>query len=107
MDVTIDYEDVVARFNNSLLTNLRGHGAEQACLEGWVPDEDPVMSILNMVEAAEAAGLASIAVHFGPATMDAGQRDRLTGLVSDLGRADLAERGDDGFVLAVHGLGEA
>ena len=50
----IDYEALVESYNDRLLNQLRSHGVDHAFLEMWVPDEDPVNSILNMVEAAEA-----------------------------------------------------
>jgi hypothetical protein len=103
-DATIDYEATVARFTDSLLTNLRGHGAEAACLEGWVPDADPVRSLLNMVETAELAGEASITIRFAAATLDPAGRDTLLAAVSDLGQARL-DTVEGGFRLRVEGLG--
>jgi hypothetical protein len=52
----IDYEALVESYNDRLLNQLRSHGVDHAFLEMWVPDEDPITSILNMVEAAEAHG---------------------------------------------------
>lgn len=100
MDVTITYEEAVENFNSSLLTNLRGHGAQEACLEGWVPDADPVFSILNMVEAAEAAGLPGIGVHFTGSSLDAAQRQQLLDQVGRIGPARLTAD-QDGFLLSV------
>ncbi len=52
----INYEKMVEDYNATLLTKLRSHGSELDYLEMWVPDEDPVKCILNMVEAADAYG---------------------------------------------------
>jgi len=56
MSDPIDYEALVESYNDRLLNQLRSHGVDHVFLEMWVPDEDPVNSILNMVEAAEAHG---------------------------------------------------
>ena len=104
MDDVLNYEDLVARFNESLLTNLRQHGADAEGLDTWVPDEDPVKSLLNMVEAAELAGRETLAVRLRAETMDAAQRAALLDAVADLGRAAFTPDGD-GFVLTVRELG--
>mgnify|MGYP000152094055 CR=1 FL=1 len=52
----VNYEKMVEDYNATLLTKLRSHGSELDYLEMWVPDEDPVKCILNMVEAADAYG---------------------------------------------------
>ena len=44
------YEDLVRQFENTLLTQLRGHHSDVEILEIWVPDPDPIKSIVNMVE---------------------------------------------------------
>ena len=48
----IKYEQLVQSYENRLLNQLRSHGVDLDFLEIWVPDEDPVSSILNMAEAA-------------------------------------------------------
>jgi len=55
MTDTLVYEDLVEAFEHSLLHQLRGHGAAVPYLDTWVPDPDPVRSLLNMLEAAELA----------------------------------------------------
>ena len=64
----LNYETLVKAFEEALVTKLRGHGAEAEYLEMWVPDEDPVKSILNMVEAAEAFGRDEIAIEVSSTT---------------------------------------
>jgi hypothetical protein len=81
----IIYEEMVQEFQGSLLTQLRGHGLAIDYLETWVPDADPVKSILNMVEAAEAAGKDAFSLQVSAATLDPAARQRLAGMVAGLG----------------------
>jgi hypothetical protein len=69
MTEPIDYEALVESYNDRLLNQLRSHGVDHAFLEMWVPDEDPVTSILNMVEAAEADGTAGFSLRLRPETL--------------------------------------
>lgn len=61
MDV-LDYDRLVADFEARLVTQLRGHSADADYLESWVPDEDLVKSLLNMVEAASDYGRNELSV---------------------------------------------
>ena len=49
--MTIDYDRTAAEFEASLVTKLRGHGVG-SILEYRVPDRDPVLGGVNMIEAA-------------------------------------------------------
>lgn len=51
------YETLVREFEQSLLTRLRGHNQEAGFLQTWVPDSDPVKSLVYMIESAQAAGV--------------------------------------------------
>ena len=66
----LNYEELVQQFENALLTQLRGHTNDSGFLEMWVPDPDPVKSMLNMVECAELAGLSEFAIRIGQATIN-------------------------------------
>lgn len=103
MTTVLDYEALTADFNDKLMTQLRGHGADNEYLETWVPDEDPVKSILNMVEAAQSSGLEAMNIHFAAATMTETQRAALLDEVSQIAEATMAAR-DDVYVLAVTGV---
>ncbi len=48
-----EYENLVNMFENSLLTELRGHGSSSEFLRTWVPDPTPAKSLINMADAAE------------------------------------------------------
>jgi len=103
-DDPIQYETLVERFAEGLLSSLRGHGVGFDFLETWVPDEDPVKGILNMAESADAAGIAAIAVAVRPDTLPAARHDELRGRLADLGTARIVPVGE-GFVVRVEGLG--
>ena len=98
----LDYEDLMVDFNQKLVTQLRGHTADNEYLETWVPDENPVKSILNMVEAALSAGLDSMQIRFAASTMNEGQRAVLVAEVGRIAGVRLASAGI-GYELSVTG----
>jgi hypothetical protein len=65
----IDYERLVEDYNKSLTTVLRGFKAGAEFLETWVPDEDDLKSILNILEAAEGDGVKEILIYIGSTTL--------------------------------------
>lgn len=103
MTGTLNYEVLVRAFEEALATKLRGHGAEADYLEMWVPDEDPVKSILNMVEAAEAFGRDEIAVEVSAETLTDTQVNDLLAILSDIGTAEITAR-PEGRLVEVTGL---
>jgi hypothetical protein len=103
MTGTLNYEVLVRAFEEALATKLRGHGAEADYLEMWVPDEDPVKSILNMVEAAEAFGRDEIAVEVSAETLTDTQVNDLLAILSDIGTAEITARAE-GRLVEVTGL---
>ena len=103
MTGTLNYEILVRAFEEALATKLRGHGAEADYLEMWVPDEDPVKSILNMVEAAEAFGRDGIAIEVSAATLTDAQVNDLLVVLSDIGSPEITARAD-GRLVEVTGL---
>ncbi|CAK0759235.1 conserved hypothetical protein [uncultured Gammaproteobacteria bacterium] len=100
----IQYEALVARFAEGLLTSLRGHGVELDFLETWVPDEDPVKGILNMAESAGAAGVDALAVAVGRDTLLAARDDELRQRLAELASAKIELVGLDGLVIRFSGL---
>lgn len=106
MTSPIQYESAVAEFEEGLLNALRGHAASAEYLEIWVPDEDPVRSILNMAESAETLGAAEIAVAVRRSTLPAERDGELVRVLSDLGGVSI-EAEDAGIVVRIVGLGGA
>jgi len=100
----IDYDKLVADYQAGLFTELRGFGPGAGFLETWVPDEDPVRSLLNMVEAAESFGQEAFSVAIGGATARRVDVAALGALVGALGTVRVEPRGD-GLLVEVSGIG--
>jgi hypothetical protein len=90
----LNYEELVADFQTKLVTQLRNFGSEAEYLEMWVPDDDPVKSILNMVEAAEAYGRDTIAISVKATTLPAERTDSLRAKIGDLGDVEFRTEGE-------------
>jgi hypothetical protein len=100
----LDYERLVDDFANKLVTQLRKFNTDSEYLEMWVPDENPVKSILNMVEAAEAFGRSEIAVQIASNTMPPDRIAELVKQIGDLGRVDVHSVADK-ILIAVTRIG--
>ena len=100
----LDYEQLVADFESKLVTQLRKFGSDAEYLEMWVPDANPVKSILNMVEAAEAFGQGEIAVRVASNTMPPDRVDELVAQIGKLGNVAVSREGDR-VVIAVTEIG--
>lgn len=100
----LDYEQLVADFETKLVTQLRKFGTDAEYLEMWVPDENPVKSILNMVEAAEAFGQNGIAVRVASDTMPPERISELVAKIGTLGNVAVSPA-DDKVVIAVTEIG--
>lgn len=90
----IDYEALVDSYNDRLLNQLRSHGVDHAFLEMWVPDEDPIESILNMVEAAEAHGTEEFSLKLRAETLSHEGFAALTKAVGSIARIGTENEGD-------------
>jgi hypothetical protein len=97
---TVAYEQVTATYESGLNTQLRGFRGGARFLEHWVHDPDPVKSIVNMIEAAETAGLPDVTVVLGARTQAAVEMARLDKLAAELGQVAKEERAD-GLALTV------
>ena len=104
MSAVLAYEELVEDFNRKLLTQLRGHGAEAEYLEMWVPDDDPVKSIVNMVEAAGAYGRSELRVSVTAATLPAERHAALAAELGALGRVEIRPAGERSEIV-VTGIG--
>ena len=93
----LDYERLVADYNASLFATLRHHRSAGA-LEIWVPDDDPAKSILNMIEAAEIAGVAEISIRVGAQTLSRLDIAGLKAAADELGSFSLKSEGDSAIV---------
>ncbi len=92
----IDFDEVVKAYQESLFTVLRGFRPTPAYLETWVHDEDPVKSMLNMIEAAQGVGRPDVGIHVGAKTAKTLSLSRLEKLAARAGRVRID--GDSGGV---------
>lgn len=66
---TLDYDALVADYNDGLVARLRGFGPAASGLALWVPDEDPQVGLRNLWDAAATAGMATLSLEVGAATL--------------------------------------
>ena len=96
----VDYDAVVAGYEQGLQTQLRGFRPAHDFLETWVHDADPVRSILNMVESAGLSGARDIDIWIGPETSRRVDGKRLEAVTSQVGKVTVLAR-DAGLLLQV------
>ena len=92
-DEPLDYEALVAEYNKNLFLVLRGHRSAEY-LDTWVPDENPLKGVLNMLEAAELSGTPEIAIRLGEATLRALDVSALETAASRIGSVSIDRTGD-------------
>ena len=92
----IDYESAVTAYMENLSTTLRGFGPaeDMVFLETWVPDENPLQSILGIFEAAKEAGIPGVTVRVGPQTQAALDLATLESTSVAWGRPDFRSVGE-------------
>lgn len=104
MPEILDYDTLVEGYNEGLLTTLRGHGASAGFLEAWVPDEDTINSIVNMVEAAGSSGHYAITLRVTNRALPTARHDELARALAPMGRVEI-ERVDGGALVKFSGQG--
>ena len=78
---TLSYEELVLQFETALLTTLRAHSAATEILDTWVPDPDPVNSIVNMVDSCDFEEVPGFALTVKAETMNEDQIKELIGIL--------------------------
>lgn len=98
----VRYEALVAAYQSSLTTVLRGFRSteEFEFLDTWVHDDDPVNSLLNIVEAAQDAGLNAVSIAIGHATLQGLDLSRVCSRARQFGMVTTAQR-PEGLELTV------
>jgi hypothetical protein len=74
---TLDFDALVADYNDGLVARLRGFGPAAAGLALWVPDEDPHVCLRNLWDAAASSGMPSLTVEIGAGTASRLDVDRV------------------------------
>jgi hypothetical protein len=100
-ELAVEYDQLVARYQASLTTTLRGFRGGASFLEGWVPDPRPDKGILNLIEAAAVAGLPAVTVGIDRETLAALSLPELAASARALGEATVEPRDGAGAVLRV------
>lgn len=102
----IDYERLMADYRVGLVDTLRGFGPATEFLELWVPDEDPVISLCNMIDAAGVAGKDRIVVFVGTKTAARLDVAALTAAAAEFGVARVTAEGK-GLLIEVSAMRQA
>ncbi|MDT8447552.1 MAG: hypothetical protein RRB13_11735 [bacterium] len=103
--IKLNYEEMVAAYWDSLNTVLRGFNAQGEFLDLWVPDEDGVSSILNLLEAVQEKGHDQLELVVSQETVDSMDLALLQEELVSLGDVSITEQAG-GIVLQVSGLAE-
>src|SRR2546430_11478292 len=96
----LDYDKLVDAYSANLDVTLRGFRPAEEMLDTWVPDEDPVRSLTNLVEAAQLCGSNSVSVRVGTKTLDGHSPELLTEKLASLGNVNVTKE-DDTVVFTV------
>lgn len=89
-DKILDYDKLVEAYNTNLDVTLRGFRPAEEMLDTWVPDEDPIRSLVNLVEAAQLCGSKSISVRVLKKTLEPESPESVN--------EELGSLGESGFV---------
>jgi len=99
--VTVDYEELVRAYRESLTTVLRGFSAGADFLDMWVLDDDHHKSILNLIESAESSGVEQVSIRVGADTLKGLDLAKLERMVGQLATIQVKSDGD-GVILEIH-----
>lgn len=80
--IVLNYDELVKAYWENLTTTLRGFRPGAEFLDMWVPDEEPIRSITNLLEVAQMSGQEAVTITLEPSTV--GQID-LESLVQQAG----------------------
>jgi len=81
---SIIYEELLASYSSNLEVQTRGFSAGESWLESWVPDDDILPSLLNLVEAAQIGGLEGLSLGIKLETLSPMAPDEICGHLGDL-----------------------
>lgn len=102
----LDYDQLAGSFSQALIETLRKHSIADGILDFWVPDSDPVASIVGMIDSARLAGLEDVRVRVSMATLPQELWGQLEQAVGEVATEFALSAGNDGVVIAARGLHE-
>jgi len=90
-DKILDYDKLVEAYNTNLDVTLRGFRPAEEMLDTWVPDENTVHSLVNLVEAAQLCGSKSVAVRVSKKAIEPESAETVRQKLESLGEAAFTE----------------
>lgn len=103
----VDYDRLVADYHAHLVETLRGFGPAADFLDLWVPDEDPLRSLANMLDAARAGGCPALEIAVGAAQARSLDRTALNTMAAGFGVAEITTQPEGGLCLTIRFDGSA
>jgi hypothetical protein len=100
----LDFDALCASYSSSLVTKLRGHGAEADGLELWVPDEDPLTSFRNLLDAAASVGRREISLWISTKSATCIDVEQLRAIAAAFGRAEVTVLVDASIAVDVYDM---
>ena len=104
--IELNYEELVDNYWNGLTTVLRGFNADGEFLERWVPDEDMITSIVNLIESAQETDLQQMTILLGKESASQMNQSVLEDEILGLGDLTIENTGDEGLKLIVSSMDE-
>jgi hypothetical protein len=89
------YENLVSSYRNNLEVQTRGFNPGHIWLESWVPDDDVLPSLLNLVEAAQLGGLNTLKLQIEKESLIPLDIDSLTSHLSHLASVTVIPKQDE------------
>jgi len=93
-----DYDKLVDMFNRALIHTLRKHSVADSFLDFWVPDSDPVIGILGMIDSARFAGLSALSIRVSKKTLPAGRLAEFEAAAAKTAKMTI-ESGSDSYLI--------
>ncbi|PIP83007.1 MAG: hypothetical protein COR54_11920 [Elusimicrobia bacterium CG22_combo_CG10-13_8_21_14_all_63_91] len=91
---TLNYDALVAEYQDNLTSKLRGFGSSCDFLELWVHDEDDDLSLAGMIESAKASGVSLFSLTMSGGTAGRVDFDRVRKIVEGFATLAVAEEAD-------------
>ena len=103
--IRIVYNELIKKYNISLVENLRGLSFDQDFLSSWVPDADIIRSVLSFFEEAQIYGITSIELILISIPISSSDQEALEAALVRSGSVVFSTNGDEIRIL-VDGLAQ-
>jgi hypothetical protein len=92
--IEINYDDLVRNYWDGLTSTLRGFKGGEEFLDLWVPDEDIIKSLINLIEAAQDSNQDEFVLFLQRDTIDKVDLEFFINSLSSLGKVEIGEDKD-------------